>query len=438
MNCLHFTFRLVRGVATVFALLSVFSLWASTGPGNEHEPQAATPAPAPISNLGASSPATNNHAPAKIEPGAKEPQEKFKAALETARDHRRKQSHKEAAKVLVDLLASNVADDIRQIALLELAAVAYDENDLARAQTVYVQFINRWPNDSRIPDVLLRQGQVFRQMGLNKLALTKFYAVMTAALSLKNDQLDYYQKLVLQAQTEIAESHYQMGKYEEAADFYARLLQQNDPALNRPQTQFRLIRSLAAIGRHAESAGQAEDYLERFPEAPEQPEVRFYLAQSLKQIGRNSDSLQQVLMLLKEQRAKTVDRPEVWAYWQQRAGNEIANQLYREGDYMKALEVYINLSQLDSSPVWRVPVSYQIGMTYERLMQPQKAIETYADILKNESTMGTNATPGIKAVFDMARYRTSFLQWQGKAENTTRELASTPAITPEQSQSTVQ
>ena len=98
------------------------------------------------------------------------------------------------------------------------------------------------------------------------------------------------------------------------------------------------------------AAASAQDFLTRYPNAPEKPEVRFYLATSLKELGRNNDSLREVLKLLQEQREQTKGRPEVWAYWQQRAGNLIANQLYREGDYTKALEVYLGLTQLDPSP----------------------------------------------------------------------------------------
>jgi len=61
------------------------------------------------------------------------------------------------------------------------------------------------------------------------------------------------------------------------------------------------------------------------------PEVRFLLAAALKQTGRNADALQQVLLLLQSQQENVGKDPESWAYWQRRAGNEIANQLYREG-----------------------------------------------------------------------------------------------------------
>jgi tetratricopeptide (TPR) repeat protein len=151
--------------------------------------------------------------------------------------------------------------------------------------------------------------------------------------------------------------------------------------------------------------------------------VRFVLAHSLKELGRNSDSLRQVLALLREQKEQTAGHPEVWAYWQQRAGNEIANQLYREGDYTRALDVYVSLAQLDRAASWQIPVNYQIGMTYERLQQPQLATQTYSNILSRELTVGTNATPGMKSVFEMARWRIDFIKWQTHAETTVREFA---------------
>ncbi len=341
--------------------------------------------------------------------------------LETARYLRTTRQAQEAEPLLVELLADESPESIRQSALLELAAAAQDENDLARAQQIYAQFLSKWPNDMRVPEILLRQGLIYRQMGLNNLALTKFYGVMTSALVLQNDRLDYYARLVQQSQMEIAETHYALGKYTEAADFFSRLLKQAN-AQNKSTMLYKLARCHSALGRNAETIADAQDFLIRFPNAPEQPEIRFYLALALKQLGRDNESLQQVLLLMREQRELTKDRPEVWAYWQQRAGNLIGNHLYREGDYTKALEVYLNLAQLDSSPAWKLPVNYQIAMTYERLWQPQKAAETYAEILKHEKELANNAPPSLKAVFEMARWRMNFIDWQNKAEDANRQL----------------
>ena len=71
---------------------------------------------------------------------------------------------------------------------------------------------------------------------------------------------------------------------------------------------------------------------------------------------------------------------------------------------------------LNDAPSWKIPVEYQIGITYERLMQPQKAMESYNQIFSLETALGTNSTPTLQTVFDMSRWRTNFLSWQNKVE----------------------
>jgi tetratricopeptide (TPR) repeat protein len=353
---------------------------------------------------------TSFSAPSKLE--------RYDFILATARFQANTHAYADAEKNFVKLLAEDVPEVTRQTALLELAQVVRSENDLPRAQAIYTQYLQRWPGDSRTPEIYLRQGQVFREMGLPNMALAKFYGVMTTALSLKNDQLKDYKGLVLQAQVEIAETHYLAGQFKDAVDYYSRLLTQNDPALDRAQIQFRLIRSLEAINRHAEAAGQAQDFLAHFPESLEAAEVRYHLAQAYKGQNRNTEALQQVKIFLQEEHDKTTNNPAIWAYWQERVGNEIGNELYQEGDYVKALQVYLALSQLDPAPAWQLPVRYQVGITYEKLLQPRLAIEVYRNLLTNAvPSLGTNLTPNLKAVTEMAAWRLNFLEWNERAES---------------------
>ena len=351
----------------------------------------------------------------------------FASDLAIAGYYKKTMQSDKAEPLLIGLLAGNVPEPIQKQALLLLGAVVRDENDLPRAQDIYSQYLNRWPDDPRVPEVYLRQGEIFRQMGLTDLALTKFYSVMASALALKNDQLAYYQKLVLQTQEEIAETHYLMGHYVDAADYYSRLLDKSDPSLNRPQMQFRLVRSLTIVGKNDEAVGQAEDFLSRYPDADETPEVRYYLAQALKAVGRDSEALQQVILCLQQQKVQSGNDPAVWLYWQQRLGNEIANQLYHQGDYVHALEIYADLAQLDSTPAWQIPVYYQMGLAYEKLAQPEKATDAYNKILSSESAIGTNATPGMQAVFDMAQWRINYLKWETNAAAVDLSLAADAA-----------
>ena len=73
----------------------------------------------------------------------------------------------------------------------------------------------------------------------------------------------------------------------------------------------------------------------------------FLLASALKQLNRPSESLKQVLLLLQSKSQSAALTTNDWVYWQQKTGNEIANQLYKEGNYTDALAIYKSLSGED-------------------------------------------------------------------------------------------
>ncbi len=144
----------------------------------------------------------------------------FQDQLEKARQQRREKNPAQAANILTALLQTKDAPpELLRPALFELALAAQDNNQPLKAQQVYAQYLRHFPEDPTVPEVLLRQGMLYRQMGVTSLAISKFYAVMSTALKLKLDNIDYYKKLVLQAQIEIADTYYLEGKYTEAADY---------------------------------------------------------------------------------------------------------------------------------------------------------------------------------------------------------------------------
>jgi len=253
--------------------------------------------------------------------------------------------------------------------------------------------------------------------------------VMNSALGLKLEQFDYYQRLVLQAQTEIADTYYIQGKFAEAADFFGRLLKQNSADLNRAQIHFKLIHCLSSLGRHTDVVTQCESFFEKNPAAAETPELHFVCASSLRQLGRLSDALRHVLTLLESQEGMVQSNPENWLYWQQRAGNDIANQLYLEGDYLNALELYNHLAGLSTAAAWQLPVWYQIGLIYERLLQPGKAVEKFDAILAREKEVtAAGVAPTVKTVIDMARWRKGQITWQGRTEMAVQALRLSPVL----------
>jgi tetratricopeptide (TPR) repeat protein len=343
----------------------------------------------------------------------------FQVQLDLARKQRHEKTTPLASRTLIALLETNAPSELKRQALFELALVSQDDDQPLKAQQIFAQYLSRYPEDPSAPEVLLRQGLLYRQMGVTTLAISKFYAVMSTALKLKLDNMDYYKKLVLQAQVEIADTYYMEGKFLEASDFFARLLKTDAVGLNKSQIQFKLIRSLSCLTNYTETIAKAQVFLDVCPNSSDVPEVRFLLASSLKQVGRNRDSMKQVLLLLQSQEENVRKNPETWIYWQQRAGNEIANQLYKEGDYLNALEIYRNLADLNKAPVWQLPVWYQTALVYEQLQQWQKATEMYQRILDGQKELtDADSSPSLLSLFEMAKWRKDYIAWMEKSKAT--------------------
>lgn len=346
----------------------------------------------------------------------------YMVKVDTAKHLRQDRNPALAREALLEVLESNAPPEPKRAALLELALVAQDEGKVTKAQKLFGQYTQQYSTDPAVPEVFLRQGLLYRQMGMSDMAIAKFYNVLNSALMMKLDQFDYYRRLVLQAQTEIADTYYLQGQYENASDFFKRVLKQDSKELNRLQINFKLLRCLHATTNYSESVAVAERILKDYPSAPEVAEVRFLFAASLKGLGRNREAMRQVLELLAAQQSQASKNPLAWAYWQQRAGNDVANQLYKEGDYVNALEIYLNLAEMNQSAAWQLPVWYQIGLSFERLHQPQKAGEYYQQIVGRAGEVTTNAPLSLKAVVEMAKWRQDFLGWQTSTEAKVRQL----------------
>ena len=371
---------------------------------------AASPAgPGPAFARGYDTSATTNLTPVATDP--------LSEKLALARQLRQAQNFEQAEKCLVTILETDQPDEeITRKALLELAATMQDRKQPLPAQQIFAQYVQRYPQDPGVPEVLLRQGLLYREMGAQTLALAKFYAVMTTVLNLKLDTDGGFQRLVLQAQTEIAETYYRQGKYAEAVECLARLLKLDYPNANRTEIQLKMIRCSSALGHHEDVVGQGYDFLRANPQHADEPEVRFLLISSLNQLGRKADALREARLLI----GGGGNSKAQWTYWKQRLGNDFANQLYSAGDYGGALEIYQGLLHNSTAPSWQLPLDYQIALCYERLRQPDRAAEVYDQIIARAGEPGRETDPSLQTVLDMTRWRKKYLTWQTQAKQATQ------------------
>jgi tetratricopeptide (TPR) repeat protein len=351
---------------------------------------------------------TDSAAPAEVERKGE-----LQLLFNLGRRQRLQKNYVQASRNFALVLEREASEEMKRMAMLELALMSEEEGNLAKAQQVLANYVKMFAEDEDIPEIVLRQGLLYRRMGAPTLALSKFYSVMSSVLAVKVGSMERYRRLVLVAQTEIADTYYLDGRHAEAAEYFQRLLKLGESELDKGQIRYKLVRCLASQNQHGDTVAQAREYLLRQPAAGQRGEVSFLLATALKLQGKNGEALQQVLALLKEQQENRAE----WAYWQQRTGNEIANHLYQEGDYVAALEIYNNLIGLDSAPAWRLPIWYQIGLVHERLSQPGKALETYQHIMGWQREF-TEASPNLKTIMEMAKWRAEFLAWHAKTGET--------------------
>ena len=355
----------------------------------------------------------------------------FRGLINTARDLRKKHQPALAEDMLIQILSDDAPEAAQRDALYELGMAVLDRRDLPRTQQILAQFARKYPSDPMTAEVLLRQGLLYRDMGAPSLAISKFYAVMSTALNLNGEQVEHYQRVVLLAQTEIADTYSLQGKYEDAADFYRRVLKLENPNLNEPLIRFKLIKCYDVLKNSDKLVAEGQRFVERFPDDPQIPEVRFILASVFKSSNRRREAIEQTMALLQAEKTKSDKAPEIWAYWQQRTGNDIGSQLYSEGDYLSALQVYRCLAGLNKDPGWEVPANYQIGLVLERLGQPEKAGEIYQAILSREKEVPEKSlTPNLKLVFEMCRWRKEQLVWESSALRATREIANATVLPP--------
>ncbi|HEY3757936.1 MAG TPA: tetratricopeptide repeat protein [Opitutaceae bacterium] len=305
-------------------------------------------------------------------------------------------------------------------ALLGLAHMYRRAGSLTKAEAIYEHFIKDRPEDERVPDALLESGRTLREMGAYKLALNRFYNVINSTLKFPSSGFEHYESLAKTAQFEIAETHFEAGEYEDASKYFLKVRLLDLAAEDRARAHFMAAFSQIRAGDGDEGVVTLKGFLHDWPNDVNNPEARYLLATTLRQLHRPDEAMAVALDLLKAERRKDKDDPSRWAYWQRRTGNQVANELFQNGDIFNALSIYRGLQALSLDPAWRLPVSYQVGLCYERLGQLDKAGAAYTEVSKGPDP----------ELAEMASWRLAHLAWR---DNTDREFSAIFRIGPHDS-----
>jgi tetratricopeptide (TPR) repeat protein len=347
--------------------------------------------------------------------------EKVQNMVRKARSAVRQRIFADAEKAYHGTLVMNVPEGLHKSLMLELAYMYEMWGQKGKMAAVYEKFSELYPADPRMPQIYLRLGHLYREMGATDTAIARFYNVLNVSLSIPEESIPLYRELSQQAQLEIAETHFMSGDYEEAAKFYARVKRLDLDHDERQSVAFKdayidhLLKDYPAV------VLALEQFLADYPESHLAPESHYLLATAYRHTNQPDRAMEQVMRLLRHRAVADASDERIWLYWQKKAANQMANEYYEKGDFYSALKIYQAMAPLSDDPDWQWPVIYQIGLCFERLGMYPKAKEAYVLLAEKELDAIAESGPGesLAALKQMAGWRLKHVDW---ADHTRHQL----------------
>ena len=317
--------------------------------------------------------------------------------------------------------------------LREIAEAYEQHKQTTKALTIYEKMAELFPTDAELPELLFKVGQLYRETGAYGRAVSRFYSVLNTALKINERGVGSYRELSQRAQMEIAETYLLTGDYKQASKFYQLLARSDLTGELRARVQFKAIHCQFLLDDSAGAIVSADQFLTEFPDDDSVPECRFIQASALRSIGQKKEAFDAVLALLRAEKVRREKAPDRWAYWQKKAGNEFANEFYKQGDFLSALTIYQTLAKLGEEPEWQWPVIYQMGLCFERLRLVSRAAEAYKYIIDQAKKAESATAPladQLASLLQMAQWRGEQLAWQYSTEAQLQHLLGEPQEVP--------
>ena len=312
--------------------------------------------------------------------------------------------------IFAELLSLPVPLEKKREVLLQMADL-FERTDSSRTIIILEKFIQAYPHDPATSLVLLRLGKLYRAQGAYEVASARYFRVLNTTLNVGPDELEMVREIATKARFELAEMLTEQGRLDEAAEVYRKIELLDLSLEDRMTVRFRLA-CVAFETRDFESAVDAFAQLREDDSiGPYRLETSYYLASSLKKLGRGREAFEIVVDLLRSQLSNDPADLAQSAYWKRRAGNELANEFYQQGEYLSALSIYQSLARISDDPEWRWPAVYQIGLCFEHLELPDRALEAYQAMLEGIAVTDADLVDVDVSLRDLARWRLDHVKW---------------------------
>lgn len=332
-----------------------------------------------------------------------------------------------AAEIYARIVSQTHDENRSKAALLSLAEVYREMDDPMRVVSILERFRREYPTDKRLPEVLLRLGFLYREMGVPQQAVDAFFGVLKQSFNMSEDDLAMYREITHEASYQIAETYYRMHQYALASEFFARLLR-----AARPNTPERLeLLAKCAYSNYFSGDFRKVLYLLELKDwsnidSSRQAEFRFLRASAYWSL-RDTEGARAEVINLADLEVEPNKDP-YWNFWWKYVGNELANDLFAQEDYVMAHKLYYSLLHLSGEEKWQLPVIFQIGRCREHLGNIDEAREIYGQILKQIGEIAVSDRSGNLIVLETrVQDQLKNLDWEHELGRA-KELYSPPAV----------
>lgn len=334
------------------------------------------------------------------------------------------------------LLSIDAPAATKEPALIQMADLYEKQHALAKAISVLESVCEMAPSDPRMPEFLLRLGDLYRESGAYQKAIARYYSVINSSLKGSDPLFEQSKSWTERAQFQIAETYFDQGDYTQANKFFTLLGKLDLKRDDKARALFRSCYCLYLLDDKPAAESSARRFLQEYGDTTFAPECRYLLSRTLQLLNRPEQAMDEVLGLLRAEKSIAEQDPKLWAYWQEKAGNQIANDFYLRGDFGRAISVYQTLAKLSTSPDWLWPVIYQMGLCFERLELPERAGEAYSFITQEAKESKFGSLGALEQIVEMAGWRKTQLDWKGQTKTKLEALLGGPDI-PEETQTSL-
>lgn len=302
----------------------------------------------------------------------------------------------------------------KELVLSKMGELYREKGILPKATAIFERLATEFPDSRRLPEIFMDLGDIYRKMGAQELAISRYYKVLNSSLNVSFDQLEKYRQVSLDAKLAIAETHKEREEYQESYRLYEALFRLELKPFERLRVHYRMCYLLYELANYQRAVSHLKHFLEEYPESPHVSELRYLLAKSYERLNRKPEALREVVNILQSQESSGSEYVSDMDYWKRRTGNELANEFYQNGDFRSALTIYQSLARYSSAPSWRWPAIHQIGLCFERLGLPDKAKLAYEEILAPEEgdVTGAKLSENLRSLKEMAQWRLEHLNWE--------------------------